>query len=162
MDCPKCGYPYVRKGPKKGTYKGIYTPGKKCDMCGYRDERARVAHEAARRAAAAYDTASAAAVRVTTRQSGTTTERLLDEVALPVDHDLQLHWPDGSLVEISTTLRSDGYLELRSYTGRMLVLPLAGNALALRPEARHSTTKSKSTSRRVHDDTPLRHLRSRP
>ena len=29
MDCPKCGY------PSKGEYKGLYSPSKPCDKCGY-------------------------------------------------------------------------------------------------------------------------------
>jgi hypothetical protein len=32
-ECPNCGYPDVKDGPKKGHYKGIYTHGEACPSC---------------------------------------------------------------------------------------------------------------------------------
>jgi hypothetical protein len=123
----------VPGGLKRGNYKGIYTPGKKCDGCNYVDKQARRVRQ---RLTTAMNLST---IRVTTRRAAyPALERDLE-----LDHDLQLYWPDGSCVEVSVTLRHDGFIELRSYTGRMQVLPLAGNAIAIRPEERHPVRKAK-------------------
>ena len=136
-DCPKCGYPYMKRdvpgGLKKGCYKGIYTPGKKCDGCGYRDKAARRARERL------HALLHAPQLRVTTRKAAGRTHTV--EVELNVDSDLQLHFPNGGRIEIRLAVTPDGYAEIYTYDGRMLLRPVSGNVIAVRPELWHGRSR---------------------
>ena len=157
MSCPKCGYPYMKRdvpgGLKKAATKGIYTRGQRCGGCGYKarqfcpgcghpkkkDEPAYRPDEPCVRChyynytGVKTTTEADLQLRFTTPKLAAKSHML--DVNLNVDMALRVHFPGHGdrYLEIRTKQDHDGFAEIFAYPGTIMVKPISGNVVGLRP-----------------------------